>query len=67
MCAFFDSHEEHYNAVIPYFAEGLLLGEQILNVYERDDHAAHPGAFCERRGRHEQEEEKARPMHGWRF
>lgn len=41
VCAFFESEEEHYASVIPYFAEGLLHDEQLLNIYAREDHAAH--------------------------
>lgn len=41
ICAFFDSDDEHYSAILPYFAEGLANGEQVINIYEREDHPAH--------------------------
>lgn len=41
ICAFFDSEDEHYSAILPYFAEGLAHGEQVMNIYEREDHPAH--------------------------
>ena len=37
ICAFFDSEDEHYSAILPYFAEGLLHGEQVINIYEEED------------------------------
>ncbi len=41
ICAFFDSDDEHYSAILPYFAEGLSQGEQVINIYEKEDHPAH--------------------------
>lgn len=41
ICAFFDSDDEHYSAILPYFAEGLAHGEQVVNIYEKEDHPAH--------------------------
>ncbi len=41
ICAFFDSDDEHYSAILPYFAEGLAHGEQVVNIYEKEDHTAH--------------------------
>lgn len=41
ICAFFDSDDEHYSAILPYFAEGLSHGEKVVNIYEKADHPQH--------------------------
>jgi len=41
ICAFFDSREQEYDTLIPYFRDGLAAGEQVLNILDadrRDDH-----------------------------
>ena len=41
ICAFFASRDEEYKALIPYFAEGIASGENVLNVVDAerlDDH-----------------------------
>ncbi len=37
VCAFFDSDEELYSAILPYFAEGLSHGEQVVSICEKAD------------------------------
>lgn len=41
ICAFFDSREEKYQILGPYFTEGLAAGDRVINVVDadtRDDH-----------------------------
>lgn len=41
ICAFFDSRDEEYDTLLPYFREGVDAGEQVLNVLDAtrlDDH-----------------------------
>jgi hypothetical protein len=43
ICAFFASRDEEYEALIPYFRDGVTQGEQVLNVLDADrldDHRA---------------------------
>jgi hypothetical protein len=35
LCAFFDSREDQYDAFLPYFAEGLANGEQVVYILDR--------------------------------
>ena len=44
ICAFFDSREEEYDTLLPYFKEGVDAGEQVLNVLDADRLTDH----CER-------------------
>src|SRR5215472_11813236 len=44
ICAFFDSREEEYDTLLPYFKEGVEAGEQVLNVLD----AARLTDHCER-------------------
>ena len=44
ICAFFDSREEEYDTLLPYFKEGVDAGEQVLNVLDAERLADH----CER-------------------
>ena len=32
ICAFFDSREQEYDCLVPYFAEGLARGEQVVTI-----------------------------------
>lgn len=41
ICAFFDSKEEEYDVLTPYYAEGLEAGEQVINIVDADRHADH--------------------------
>src|ERR687896_2085200 len=34
ICAFFDSRDEEYETLIPYFRDGVDAGEQVLNVLD---------------------------------
>ena len=44
ICAFFDSRDEEYETLLPYFKEGVDAGEQVLNVLDADRVTDH----CER-------------------
>lgn len=41
VCAFFDSDDEHYAAILPYFAEGIANGEQVICINEKEDQPEH--------------------------
>lgn len=41
ICAFFDSRDEQYGVLNPYFREGIDNGEEVINVMERYLHADH--------------------------
>lgn len=36
ICCFFDTRDQQYETLIPYFAEGLANGEQVLTVMDSD-------------------------------
>ena len=41
ICAFFNSREQEYETLLPYFREGIDEGEQVVNIVDaarRDDH-----------------------------
>lgn len=38
LCAFFDSRDEQHAAFLPYFAEGLKNGEQVVYILDRSRH-----------------------------
>ncbi len=41
ICAFFDSRDEQYDILAPYYQEGIDQGEQVINIVDRthvDDH-----------------------------
>ena len=43
ICCFFDSREQQYEHLLPYFAEGVANGEEVLTVMDREhieDHLA---------------------------
>jgi hypothetical protein len=43
ICAFFDSREQEYETLIPYFRDGIDAGEQVFNIVDRtrfDDHVS---------------------------
>jgi hypothetical protein len=43
ICAFFDSREEKYDTIAPFFIDGIAAGDQIINVVEAavlEDHRA---------------------------
>jgi hypothetical protein len=41
ICAFFDSSREEYDCLVPYFAEGLANGEQVLTIRDAVAHRDH--------------------------
>lgn len=41
ICAFFDSSEQEYACIAPYFAEGLAQGEQVVSIRAADDCGEH--------------------------
>ena len=41
ICAFFDSRDEEYETLIPYFQDGVRQGEQVLNVLDASRLADH--------------------------
>ena len=41
ICAFFDSEQQEYACLLPYFAEGLARGEQVVTIRDADKVAAH--------------------------
>lgn len=43
ICAFFDSREQEYQTLIPYFREGVDAGEQVLNIVDRERYDDHVG------------------------
>jgi hypothetical protein len=47
ICAFFDSREQEYETLIPYFRDGVNEGELVFNIVDRsrfDDHVGRLGA-----------------------
>jgi hypothetical protein len=41
ICAFFDSEQQEYSCLVPYFAEGLARGEQVVTIRDAGKCAAH--------------------------
>jgi hypothetical protein len=41
ICAFFDSRDQEYDILVPYFKEGLREGEQVINIVDAERHADH--------------------------
>src|ERR1700679_1697385 len=41
ICAFFDSREEQYEILLPYFKEGLDNEEEVITILESDTHHDH--------------------------
>jgi hypothetical protein len=41
ICAFFDSTDEQYDILLPYFQEGLTNGEQVVTILDRVKHPDH--------------------------
>ena len=41
ICAFFDSREQEYECLVPYFAEGLAQGEQVVTIRDADNISDH--------------------------
>ena len=45
ICAFFDSHDDKYRVLAPYFAEGITNGDRVINVVDARDRDAHVRAL----------------------
>lgn len=41
VCAFFDSREQKYETLLPFFADGIAEGDQIVNIVDAADREAH--------------------------
>ena len=48
ICAFFDSVEQEYDCLVPYFAEGLKQGEQVVTIRDAQEMAPHTRALQDR-------------------
>jgi MEDS: MEthanogen/methylotroph, DcmR Sensory domain len=48
LCAFFDSREEEYDVLTPYYNEGLAAGEQVITIVDSDRQSDH----CSRMAAH---------------
>ena len=41
VCAFFDSRDERYELLTPFYREGIEQGERVINIVDRDEEAEH--------------------------
>ena len=41
LCAFFDSCEQEYEVLAPYYREGIAEGEQVVNIVDAERHSDH--------------------------
>jgi MEDS: MEthanogen/methylotroph, DcmR Sensory domain len=41
ICAFFDSRNEEYDILVPFFKEGIALDEEVINIVDAHRHANH--------------------------
>jgi hypothetical protein len=48
ICAFFDSEEQEYDCLVPYFTEGLEQGEQVVTIRDANGIADHRRALAQR-------------------
>jgi hypothetical protein len=48
ICAFFDSHQEKYQTLAPYFNEGLDAGDRVINVVDAETRNDHLRSLTER-------------------
>jgi hypothetical protein len=48
ICAFFETEDQEYGCLVPYFAEGLEQGEQVVTIRDAEKIAAHRRALEER-------------------
>jgi hypothetical protein len=46
ICCFFDSRDQQYDVLVPYFAEGLANGEQLLTITDSDVLPDHLGRLA---------------------
>lgn len=49
ICAFFDSDAEKYEAIAPYFSDGIQQGDKIINVVDADGRDRHITALAKAR------------------
>lgn len=45
VCAFFDSREQQYDVLVPYFKEGLANGEQVVSIFDADMNPGHAASL----------------------
>ena len=48
ICAFFDSDQQEYDCLVPYFAEGLAQGEQVVTIRDADKLSSHRAQLQDR-------------------
>lgn len=41
VCAFFDSRDQKYDVLIPFFKDAILAGDEIVNIVDAADRSAH--------------------------
>ena len=41
ICAFFDSRNEEYDILVPFFKEGIALDEEVINIVDAHRHGSH--------------------------
>ena len=46
ICAFFDSREQQYEVLSPYYKEGLDQGEQVVTIVDPEDESDHITRLC---------------------
>ena len=46
ICAFFDSREEQYDVLLPYFREGIAHGEQVISIFDAQTNPDHVGCLA---------------------
>lgn len=47
ICAFFESSDEEYDCLVPYFAEGLAQDEQVISIRDSSELGAHQKRLAE--------------------
>jgi len=48
VCAFFDSREQQYDVLLPYFREGMAHGEQVVSIFDSQMNRDHLSALAAR-------------------
>src|SRR5689334_1722634 len=48
ICAFFDSEQQEYDCLVPYFMEGLIQGEQVVTIRDAEKMGEHKRALQNR-------------------
>jgi hypothetical protein len=41
ICAFFDSREEQYDVLVPFYMEGIQRGERVVTIVDAEEHDSH--------------------------